>query len=262
MNHAHPTIAAERAEIIEWFSPLNFFLRQADILNTRQPRTGEWLLEDQLFKKWKSSMGNALWCRGMPGAGKTVLVSIVVHHLRATLETRNIGVAAIYLNHQETEAQSLSNLLAGLWRQLIVRKPISPVVSELYAKHREQRTRPSLEEIDFVLCSTIAELSGVFIIVDALDEYPQQQRSVLLAHLSCLAAGSAASLMFTSRPHISINHVAESLQILEIRATEDDIRRYIDAAVLKSSRLSKHIENRWALRDEIEEIIVRRSDGM
>ncbi|KAJ7716646.1 hypothetical protein B0H14DRAFT_3012795, partial [Mycena olivaceomarginata] len=36
--------SAERAQIIDWLSPLNFFLRQADISRTRQPGTGEWLL--------------------------------------------------------------------------------------------------------------------------------------------------------------------------------------------------------------------------
>ncbi|KAJ7481685.1 ankyrin repeat-containing domain protein [Mycena latifolia] len=243
--------AAERAEIIDWLSPINFFLRQADILSTRQRGTGEWLLGNRLFNDWKSKTGSTMWCRGM-----------LVDNLRATLESRSMRAAVIYLNYKETEAQSPSNLLAGLWRQLVFDRPISPAVRQLYAKHREQRTRPSLEEIGAILCSTISELSKVFIIVDALDEYPEQHRSILLRHLSSLATGSTVSLMLTSRPHININYVAENLQILEIRATEDDIRRYIDAAVLKSSRLSKHIENNSSLREEIEEIIVRRSDGM
>ncbi|KAJ7485603.1 ankyrin repeat-containing domain protein [Mycena latifolia] len=261
-NQEHVRESAERAEIIEWLSPLNFFLRQADILSTRQPGTGEWLLKDQLFRNWKSRMGNTVWCRGMPGAGKTVLASIVVDNLRTTLESQSIGVAVIYLNHKETEAQSPSNLLTGLWRQLVFGRPLSPAVHHLYAKHREQGTRPSLEDIYSILCSTIAQLSSAFIIVDALDEYPEDERGILLGHLSSLTAGSTTSLMLTSRPHININHVVENLQILEIRALEDDIRLYIDAAVLKSSRLLRHIENRSALREEIEEMIVQRSGGM
>ncbi|KAJ7453169.1 ankyrin repeat-containing domain protein [Mycena latifolia] len=258
----HTTVLTytERAKIIEWFSPLSFFLQQADIFNTCQPGTGGWLLEHSLFKAWKSRTGNLIWCRGMPDAGKTVLASIVIDDLRETLEGRSVGVAVIYLNHKETEAQSPSNLLAGLWPQLIFDKPISPTMHRLYVKHCEQRTRPSLEEIASIVSSTILELSSIFIVVDALDEYPEQQRSILLRHLSSL--GSSVSLMLTSRPHINLNHVAENFQILEIRAAEDDIRRYIDAAILKSSRLSRHIENRPALRGEIEEIIVQRSDGM
>ncbi|KAJ7706724.1 ankyrin repeat-containing domain protein [Mycena rosella] len=254
--------AAEREKIIEWFSPLNFFLRQADIFSTRQPGTGEWLLKDELFKEWKLGSAKTVWCRGMPGAGKTVLASMVVNHLRASLESRSVGVAVVYLNHQETESQSLPNLLAGLWRQLVVRKPISLTVSGLYEKHREQRTRPSLAEVDFILCSAISEMSNVFIVVDAVDEYPEQQRHALLRHLSALTAGSTVNLMLTSRPHLNLIHVVRNLQTLEIRATEDDIRRHVDAEILKSPRLSRHIDNRPQLREEIEESIVLRSDGM
>ncbi|KAJ7453091.1 hypothetical protein FB451DRAFT_1185350 [Mycena latifolia] len=236
----------QREQIVEWFSPLNFFLRQADILSTRQSGTGEWFLEEELFRKWKSGAGEILWARGMP-----------------TLESRSIGVAVIYLSHQEIEAQSLSILLAGLWRQLVVQKPISPVVRALYDKHRQKRTRPSLEEVDSLLCLAISELSKVFIVVDAIDEYPEQQRHILLRHLSSLTAGSAVNLMLTSRPHLlNLTHVVNNFQTLEVRATENDVRRHVDAEILKSSRLSRHIENCPNLRKEIEEIIVRRSDGM
>ncbi|KAF7368697.1 Ankyrin repeat-containing protein [Mycena venus] len=194
------------------------------------------------------------------GAGKTVISSIVVNALRSNVDGQNIGVAVIYLNHQETEAQSPSNLVAGLWRQLVFEKGMSASVRQLHEKHCEPRTRPTLEETHYVLCSTVLEYSKVFIIVDALDEYPEQQRHILLHRLSSLT--STVNLMFTSRAHISIGHVVPNLESLEIRATEGDIRRYLYAEILRSSRLSRHIESRPDLREEIEKNIVRRSDGM
>ncbi|KAJ6447678.1 hypothetical protein C8R45DRAFT_1047413 [Mycena sanguinolenta] len=65
----------ERTKIIEWLAPppLNFFLRQADVSCARQPGTGEWLLADPRFQRWKSGSGGTLWCHGIPGAGKTIL---------------------------------------------------------------------------------------------------------------------------------------------------------------------------------------------
>ncbi|KAJ7814599.1 hypothetical protein B0H14DRAFT_2375859 [Mycena olivaceomarginata] len=253
--------ASERDKIIEWYSPLNFFQRQADILNTRQPGTGEWLLESDLIKEWKSVAGKRVWCRGIPGAGKTVLASVVVDNLRTNLEGPDTGVAVIYLNHKESDAQSPSNLLAGVWRQLVFRKSISPTMHRLYETHREQRTRPCLEETCSVLCSTVSKLSRVFIVVDALDECPEQQRDTLLRCLSAL--GRTVSLMLTSRPHINVEGIIpNNLGILEIRANEDDMRRYIDAQMSKSSRLSKHIRNCPGLRAEIEGRIISRSGGM
>ncbi|KAJ7118114.1 hypothetical protein C8R44DRAFT_189953, partial [Mycena epipterygia] len=251
--------AAERDQIIEWYSPLNFFLRQADIFNSRQPGTGQWLLEHDAFKKWKDGSGNMIWCHGMPGAGKTVLVSIVVDNLRTELESQNVGVAATYLNHKETDAHSPSKLLASLWRQLVFRKPIWSTVYQLYEKHHEPRTRPSLDEDQAVLRHIIANYSKVFILVDALDEYPEVQRDDLLRLLSML--GPAVNLLVASRPHITIDHVT-SFETLEIRAREADIRKYLEEQILKSSRLSKHIRTSPDLREAIEAKIIQRSDGM
>ncbi|KAJ7443837.1 ankyrin repeat-containing domain protein [Mycena latifolia] len=254
--------SAKRNEIIEWYSPLNFFLRQADIFNTRQPGTGRWLLEDEAFKAWESGTTKILWCPGMPGAGKTVLASIVVDHLRTNRASQDTGVAVLYLNHKETEVQSPSNLLAGLWRQLVLEKSLPLAVDQLYAKHREPCTRPSLEQIQAVLRSIISQYSEIFIVVDALDEYPEKQRDVLLR---CLwALGQNVNLMLTSRPHVNIDNVVgnANIEALKIRATEDDVRQHIDGQILKPSRLSKHIQNCPSLRNEIERRIVRRSDGM
>ncbi|KAJ7453546.1 hypothetical protein B0H11DRAFT_2245368 [Mycena galericulata] len=231
--------------------------RDADILATRQLGTGEWLLEESTFSRWKSGTGKILWCRGTPGVGKTVLASIVVDHLT---DIENVGVAAIYLNHKETDMQSPSNLLASLWRQFIFQKSLSPAVKELYEKHHERRTTPSVTEIRTILRSTISEYSRVYVVVDALDEYPQDQRDTLLRHL--LELQPLVNLLFMSRPHIKIDHVIPDLEILEIRATDHDIRRHIDAQIVKSSRLSKHIQNYPGLREEIEQTIIQRSDGM
>ncbi|KAJ7453107.1 hypothetical protein FB451DRAFT_1281706 [Mycena latifolia] len=109
---------AEREKIIEWYSPLNFFLRQVDIFSTRQPGTGEWLLNDKKFEPGDLA-GQEKYCgveenvrvsycafdcatlngRCAAGSGKLTLLE----KLRAE---ENARVAAIYLNHKETAAQS------------------------------------------------------------------------------------------------------------------------------------------------------------
>ncbi|KAJ7445349.1 hypothetical protein B0H11DRAFT_2087331 [Mycena galericulata] len=79
--HVHYHGEAENRDIIlNWFSPINFFLRQADISQMRVKGTGGWLLEDPLFKQWESGCGSTLWCHGIPGAGKTVLACVHSPH--------------------------------------------------------------------------------------------------------------------------------------------------------------------------------------
>jgi hypothetical protein len=59
------SIEKERMQIIDWLSPINFFLRHADISRGRQKDTGGWLLEDSRFKRWESGSERTLWCRGI-----------------------------------------------------------------------------------------------------------------------------------------------------------------------------------------------------
>jgi hypothetical protein len=49
---------------------------------------------------------------------------------------------------------------------------------------------------------------------------------------------------------------------LEIWATEEDIRRYLDAQIQNSFRLSKHVQSHPELHQEIENQIISNVDGM
>jgi hypothetical protein len=48
-----------------WLSPLNFSTKQSDFFRRRQEGTGEWLLEDDVFKKWLDGTERILWCPGL-----------------------------------------------------------------------------------------------------------------------------------------------------------------------------------------------------
>ncbi|KAJ7327501.1 hypothetical protein DFH08DRAFT_710342 [Mycena albidolilacea] len=261
--HIHNHGEAENRDIIlNWLSPINFFLRQADISQEREKGTGGWLLADPVFQKWESRSGSTLWCRGIPGAGKTVLVSMVVDYLRAAFrDNQDIGVACIYLNHKEADQQPPTKLLAGLWRQLVVDRDIGSFVEILYKQHWEKGTAPSLEEVVNVLSSSIKEFSQVFIIVDAMDEYPELQREILLQQLAVM--GSNVNLMITSRPNICPEPSSlPNLEILDIQAAQEDIQAYINAQIKLSPRLSKHIQKKPVLQEQIHAKITDTVAGM
>jgi hypothetical protein len=168
----------------------------------------------------------------------------------------------MYLNHKETETQTLANLLAGLWKQLVVGKPMPPAVHELYNAHHERSTRPLLDEVLKILRSAIAEYSKVYLIVDALDEYPEAARLELLEHLSAIMTVPTVNLMLTSRPHITLDPFFVDRHTMDIKATENNIRQYIDIHIRKSGRLFKHVRMRPELSEEIKSTILSNVDGM
>ncbi|KAJ6526342.1 hypothetical protein B0H19DRAFT_863855, partial [Mycena capillaripes] len=252
--------ATEKKQIMDWITSLNFFQRQADIFGLWQPGTGQWLLSDPKFYTWESVPGQILWCRGIPGAGKTILSSLVIHHLRDQFRDGNIGVACIYLNHKETEAQTPVNLLAGLWKQLVVDKPLTIAVQELYRHHQQRDTSPVIDEVFGILQAAVAERSRVYFVIDALDEYPEHQRNILLRYLSRLQASTSS--LITSRPHVTLDPFFAEPHTLEIYATEVDIGRYVDNQIEISSRLFRHVRTQPALRDEIRAKIVGKVNGV
>ncbi|KAJ6458903.1 ankyrin repeat domain-containing protein [Mycena vulgaris] len=254
-------ISAEKQRaILDWISPLNFLQRQADVFSTLQPGTGEWLLADAQFQDWESGSGKILWCPGMPGAGKTVLTSLVFNYLEVQAQKNNIGLACIYLNHKETESQTLANLLGALWKQLMLEKSIPLAVDTLYDHHCMRQTRPHLDEFRKALNFAITQYPKVYFILDALDEYPEDIRHLFLQYLVTL--GPKVNIMMTSRPHIGLDSVVPDFQILEIKATDDDICRYLSTQIERSPRLSRHVKARPDLQEDIQSKIVANCKGM
>ncbi|KIM72175.1 hypothetical protein PILCRDRAFT_828843 [Piloderma croceum F 1598] len=252
----------ECRKIIQWLSPLNFFVRQDDIFSKRQEGTGDWLLQCDDFNSWVSGASKTLWCHGMPGAGKTVLASIVVDHLRKQFGNET-GIAAIYCNYKDFEVQTPVNLFASLWMQLVESHPISDEVKMLHKKHINRGTRPSLRKILQVLRSEIDDYSGskVFIIVDALDECPEDNkiRGTILTELWALQ--STIHLMVTSRPHVTIELDPPCL-IVDIRASDKDVLHYVDGWISCDQQLARHLKGRVALQEDLQRTVVCNAQGI
>ena len=89
----------EDVEILNWLTDINYGSQQTDYIGRRQVETGQWLLDSSEFKAWVENNNQTLFCPGIPGAGKTILTSIIVDNL--TSRFRNdpkTGIAYIYCN--------------------------------------------------------------------------------------------------------------------------------------------------------------------
>jgi hypothetical protein len=188
--------------------------------------------------------------------------SMVVDHLSA--DKRDIGVACIYLNHKEVDSQTPPKLLAALWRQLVLDRDISSDAKELYKQHYKRGTSPSLQEVASILTSSLKEFSQVFIVIDAIDEYPEEQRFILLKHITeQMGLSLSVKLMVTSRPHVPVGPTLPNVETLEIGAMPEDIQNFVNAQIDSLPRLSKHVQGKPSLREDIHSKISSKSvDGM
>jgi hypothetical protein len=194
---------------------------------------------------------------------KTILTSIVVDELTTRFgNDKNIGVAYIYCNFQWQDKQKAGDLLANLLRQLVQGQPsLLKDVKLLYDKHKDKYTRPSFDEILKALHSVTAMYSRAFIVVDALDECQSSNRcrSRFLSEIFNLQAKSRANVFATSRFIPEITERFEGSMSLEIRASEHDVRRYVDGHM---SHLPSFVKRSLDLQEEIKAKIVKAVDGM
>ncbi|KAK6977277.1 ANK-REP-region domain-containing protein [Favolaschia claudopus] len=245
--------------ILDFWDQIDAAQRLA-IIETRQPETGDWLLNDPKFKEWELGKGGVLWCSGIPGAGKTVLASLVVDHLTSA-HTKNpeIGIACIYFNHKETQVQTLENLLAALWRQLVFKQPLGPA-SDLYAQLVEKKTKPTSTETQKVLLHALQRFKQIYFIIDAVDEHSEQEWHTLAGILTKLSKN--IRLLITARPHVAPNVVFSQMAVLEIRASKKDLEVYIKAQMEALPHLSQHIADNREIETKIFSVLCNSVDGM
>lgn len=211
--------------LLDWLTPTNYGAQQSEVLRDRQEGTGTWLLQSTDSETWLHHKGLTLFCPDMPGSGKTVIMSIVVEHLSHEFQNRSdVGVAYVYCNYRQREAQKLEDLLASLLKQLIQCQSdiVHQSVTNLYDTHQRRRTRPSTAELSRALHSTVSGYSRVFIMVDALDgcQIDSAELEQLLKTLFELQSAVGANVFITSRhvPEIE-RRLRERSILLEIQAS-------------------------------------------
>ena len=254
----------EDLDVLNWLMPIDYGPQQSDFISRRQAGTGQWLLDSAEYQAWLKTDKQTLFCPGIPGAGKTIIVSIVIDHLWTKFQNNSdIGIAYIYCNFQRQHEQGPEDLLSSLLKQLAQKQAATPTdVKTLYECHRTKGTRPSFDEIVKALQSTTRLYSRVFIIIDALDEYNFFNKGYnrLLPEVFSLQTQAKVNLFATSRFVSEITSQFEGCMRKEIRAQDDDILSYVNRRIpqLLRSQISKHLQ----VQDAIRRDIVKAVDGM
>jgi hypothetical protein len=251
----------EHRAILDWFTLIDYATQQNDFISRRQEGTGQWLLDLDEFQGWLNQSGQTLFCPGIPGAGKTIITSIVVKHLWAKFQHgATTGVAYLYCNFRRQNEQKPEDLLASLLKQLVQQQSSMPEsVKSIYDRHQEKQTRPSINEILKALHSVVAYFSRTFIIIDALDEC-QVFCNILLSAMFALQAQTQINLFATSRPIPEIMSHFEGCIWKDIRAQDNDVLSYVNERMshLRRPRISKYPDLQNAIRREV----VKAAGGM
>ncbi|RPA76766.1 hypothetical protein BJ508DRAFT_181265 [Ascobolus immersus RN42] len=254
----------------------NFKATQNDMFRTHQEGTGDWFVSDAKFKAWVRGDDRILFCPGIPGAGKSVLASFVINHLKAVATAHNTttrtstetsmrqAVSFVYCNYKEREQMPIK-LLANILGQVVSCLPF--VTDELKCLFRRLRvTLKSLNAIRETLEHIIQHFNRVFIVVDALDELTDGEdgRDALVEALQTVALQSQrVSILVTSRPLPGITELFKNNPAIDIVATDSDLTGFITSRISNGSRrLKKIIGNDQLLQKEVIAKVLTSANGM
>ncbi|KAK4205934.1 hypothetical protein QBC37DRAFT_162144, partial [Rhypophila decipiens] len=252
----------ENKAVLDWVTTVDYSSQQSDFIGRRQSGTGQWLLDSTEYQQWIEAPKQTLFCPGIPGAGKTILTSIVVDDLHSRFrDDVHVGIAYLYCNFRRQADQKAEDLLSNLIRQLSQDQSSLPECLRILYDEHKGRSRPSLDGLSRAL-QTVANLfSSIFIVVDGLDEcqLSDGSRSKFLTELFALQSKTGANIFVTSRFILDVTERFKDNVSLEIRAHAGDVQRYIEANL---AYMPSCVARSPDLHNEIITKIVQAVDGM
>lgn len=249
----------ELRKIASWLSPIDFRSRHQEILKGAQAGTCQWLFDSEKFRSWVDTDRGALWCPGIPGAGKTVASSIIIDHLQTKYRKENVAVTCLFCNYRDRSAQSAEIFMSNLLKQVVQQKRI--ISAELRERYNErEKSQLTFAESAKLFRHEISHVSKVFVVIDALDETSEHEdiRRLVLPELQSLPI----NLLVTSRYEKSIEQRLGKAEQLEIQATAVDVETYVKARIPSEHLLARHIQADPTLEETIVDGIVKKSQGM
>ena len=195
--------------------------------------------------------------------GQTTLIcyrSRVVDHLSAGSSGNTACVLYIYCDYKGS--QTLEMILSALVRQLALRTGhVTPETKNLFNKHNKNGTRPWRQDWISILRPSLEKQDKGFIVIDALDEL---EADYILPNFldEILKLQALTSILLVSREMETIRGKLSCVAIIEVRATDGDVRRHCQEFLALKDCLQEHLADNANFGLELTESIVSKAQGM
>ncbi|KAE8448004.1 hypothetical protein EG329_009927 [Mollisiaceae sp. DMI_Dod_QoI] len=125
---------SQRVSVRTWLSARNVQLDHEVHTGVRKlyPSTGLWVLQKTAISAWHDNQhtaGSLVWIHGIPGAGKTVLASVIIEKSRSLPSTI---VAYFYCKYKDLERNNFVAVFRAMISQLLVQSKDSDLLQALY----------------------------------------------------------------------------------------------------------------------------------
>ncbi|RYP45296.1 hypothetical protein DL768_008336 [Monosporascus sp. mg162] len=258
---------AEKDKIFGWLVEVNPSSLHNQACNNYEDETGSWMLRCPEWRSWLDFKTPLLWIHGIPGSGKTYLMSHLIEKTKQESYGKSkddsglpVGFVYYYCHHSRNHDETVP-LLRWILSQLCRQADYVPhSIRELFREGTLPRAKALLE----CLVDILERFGSVRIFIDALDE-STKPRTVLLASLKSIATEARFQkirLVVASREYEDIK---QSLRGIASTISMSNEMVAADIQLYVRNKLEKMWEfNHWpgALLDDVETTIATKAQGM
>ena len=178
-----------------------------------------------------------------------------------------IGIVYTYLQYDSPETQEPSSLLRAFIKQLCLRRELDPRLLDFFDEYSRDARGPSFEKLQWHFIKLAIPFAGIFVVIDALDEAPQDQRKKIFKMISNLVDElPCAKIFITSRREPDITKKFSQLQVptveLEAKDSAEDIEIYVRGKVESLISEGELVLEDLSLQDIIIQELISKAEGM
>lgn len=257
------------SEIHKWLKAPDATTNFNEACKKRYDGTGLWLVESSSFSAWLNKHKSFMWLKGFAGCGKSVLCSLAIQYTFAHRRSNpRIGIAFFFFTFNDGAKQDSSAMLRALVLQLSGQ--LNNNHGLLSRLHDDcPNAMPPDQGLMGCLHQLILAFDDVYIILDALDESPQDKyrRDVLQALVDLRAwSEPGLHLLVTSREEPDICDVLvdelgafrdETISMMN-ESVDSDIASFISGSLKKDRQLRRL----GKYHDHIEKSLIVRANGV
>ncbi|KAL6713228.1 hypothetical protein ACLMJK_009349 [Lecanora helva] len=249
---------SQRLEVYRWLQHTDPSPLHDRAQKNYEPGTGEWILRSPDWTDWLAGKHRCLWIHGIPGAGKTVLMSYVIEQIGKLCDQTShqkstyVYYYCYFAHHQDETKPFLQWLIGRLCKEA---RGIPTYVYDL-SRHGAE---PSLTALLEAIAQLLISFETVYVALDAVDE--SNSRDGFLQTLQTLGADrkfERLQLVVSSRDYIDIEKIMLSFSIsvsMNNPLVTQDFRHYVHSHLQSNSEF-----DRWP-RDLLHETIESITNG-
>ena len=208
----------ERRELLRWTSTIRYRAHHEANMRDTISGTGMWFLQKPEFLKWyNSSCSSLLILHGIPGAGKTRLVSTVVQKFLDDIAQVQDAAPLAYFycsaNKTEVSRASPTEIMRAIVKQLSCSGPVKPIKAPLLAEYQKKTEEAGIDGLEPELLSfddclhivlALTTDSPATIVIDGLDEVNEDRgRRLRSIHSLIEDSPSLLKVLISSREDVS-----------------------------------------------------------